>query len=331
MATSLIIGGTRNLGPALVAALLERGDQVAVFNRGVTPDDLPPAVERLHGDRADEAAFRSALRARHFDLVVDTTLYTGAEAQAAVRVLAGRAARYVAWSTGNVYLVRTGLIRPFAERDYDGPLMPEPPASRALDHRNWVYGIGKRAAEDALAAAHTSLGFPAVVLRMPMINSERDHYGRLAGYVRRMLDGGPILLPHDELPVRHVYGGDVVAATLLAARPAVPAGIALNVSQDETLALEEMLGLVAAACDQPLRARRFPRERLEAAGLLPDCSPFSDPWMSALANGRSKDVLGIRYTPVRQYVPRLVEAARARPAETLAGYAQRTAELALRV
>jgi len=329
VAASLVIGGTRNLGPGLVAALLERGDDVTVFNRGVTPDDLPAAVERLHGDRADEDALRSALHGRRFDLVVDTTLYTGAEARALTRILGGRTARYVAWSTGNVYLVRTGIARPFEERDYDGPVMPEPPVSRVLDHRNWVYGVGKRAAEDALAAAHSSIGFPAVVLRMPMINSERDHYGRLAGYVHRILDGGPLLLPLDALPLRHVYGGDVITATLLAAGPAVPAGTALNISQDETLALEEVLELVAAACGRPLRLSRVARERLEAAGLLPDCSPFSDPWMSALANGRSKDVLGIRYTPVGQYVPRLVEAARARPAGTLAGYAQRPAELGL--
>jgi nucleoside-diphosphate-sugar epimerase len=38
---SLIIGGTRNLGPSIVHALLQREYEVAVFNRGQTRDDLP--------------------------------------------------------------------------------------------------------------------------------------------------------------------------------------------------------------------------------------------------------------------------------------------------
>jgi NAD(P)-dependent dehydrogenase (short-subunit alcohol dehydrogenase family) len=43
----LIVGGTRNLGPGLVAGFLARGHRVAVCNRGVTADDLSLEVERL--------------------------------------------------------------------------------------------------------------------------------------------------------------------------------------------------------------------------------------------------------------------------------------------
>jgi hypothetical protein len=32
--------------------------------------------------------------------------------------------------------------------------------------------------------------------------------------------------------------------------------------------------------------------------LLLDCSPYSDPWMCALDNRRSKEELGVRYTPL---------------------------------
>lgn len=330
-ATALVIGGTRNLGPDLVAALLERGDTVTVINRGVTADTLPPRIERLRADRSDTAALDAALHGRSFDLVVDTTLYTGPDAEAVARLLEGRVDRYVFWSTGQVYLVRVGPQRPFREEDYDGPLMPEPPAGDESDHRNWVYGINKRAAEDALRAAHEARRYRFVALRMPMINSERDHYTRIAGYVHRLLDGGPILVPEDELPLRHVYGRDVVAATLRAAGDAVPAGTAINISQDETLTLEEMLGLLAEACGRPLRARRLPRRMLEQHRLLPGCSPFSDPWMSALENERSKQLLGLRYTPVREYVPKLVEAALALPAEQVLGYARRPEELGLTV
>src|SRR6478752_6261475 len=106
---SLIIGGTRNLGPSIVHALLQRGYDVTVFNRGQTRDDLPEEVERLRGDRTKPEELTRVLSGREFDLVIDTTLYTGAEAEAAVDVVAGRVGRYIFLSTGQVYLVRVGV------------------------------------------------------------------------------------------------------------------------------------------------------------------------------------------------------------------------------
>jgi nucleoside-diphosphate-sugar epimerase len=327
--SSLVIGGTRNLGPDLVAALIARGDTVTVLNRGVTPDELPSEVTRLRADRSDAAALGAALRGRSFDLVVDTTLYTGPDAEAAARVLEGRAHRYVFWSTGQVYLVRAGLTAPFRENDYDGPVMAEPPRSSAIDHGNWLYGADKRAAEEALAAAFRSRAFPYVSLRMPMINSPCDHYARLAAYVHRLLDGGPILVPDDQgsLRLRHVFGGDVVAATLRAGEPDVPSGTCLNVSQDETLTLEEMLAPIGKQLGRAVAIVKRPRAELERRGLLPGCSPWSGRWMSQLSNERSKTALALSYTPVADYLPGLVEAAQRLPARQVIGYERRSSEL----
>ncbi|MFI5207674.1 MAG: NAD-dependent epimerase/dehydratase family protein [Gemmatimonadales bacterium] len=326
--STLVIGGTRNLGPDLVAALVARGDRVTVLNRGVTRADLPREVLRLRADRSDAAALEVALRGRAFDLVVDTTLYAGPDAKAAARVLDGRVGRYVFWSTGQVYLVRTGLTAPFGEDDYDGPVMVEPPTSSTIDHDNWRYGVDKRAAEDALRTAFRSHAFPFVSLRMPMINSPRDHYTRLAAYVHRLLDGGPILIPDDQdaLRLRHVFGGDVVKATLRAGEPGVPAGSCLNIAQDETLTLEEMLAPVGRQLGRAVVLKPVPRAELERRGLLPGCSPWSGRWMSVLANERARQVLGLRFMPPAEYLPALVETARALPASQVVGYQQRPRE-----
>src|SRR4051812_141386 len=137
---SLVIGGTRNLGPSIVHALLQRGYEVAVFNRGQTRDDLPQEVERLRGDRTNREELKHVLSGREFDLVIDTTLYTGAEAGAAVELFAGKVGRYIFLSTGQVYLVRVGAERPFKEVDYAGPVMAEPPKSDISEYENWRYG-----------------------------------------------------------------------------------------------------------------------------------------------------------------------------------------------
>ena len=317
---SLVIGGTRNLGPSLVAGLLEAGYQVSVFNRGITPSTLPENVERLVGDRSDPAQLQSALGRREFDLVIDTTLYTGPDAESVVRILRGRAGRYVFLSTGQVYLVRVGLERPYREQDYDGPVMADPGGK---DHDDWVYGADKRAAEDVLADAWNEHGFPYTALRLPMVNSELDHHDRIYGYWLRLLDGGPILIPGGpSLPLRHIYGGDILKAALLGR-----AGRAYNISQDETLTIDDFLERLAKASGKPLRIVRVPREQLNALNLLPACSPFSGEWMSVLDNQRSRQELGMSYTPVTDYLDRLVAYHSAQPRREPPGYRQRAREL----
>ena len=327
---ALIIGGTRNLGPSIVAALREEGYRVTVFNRGQTPDELPGDIERLHGDRSNIAQLGKAVAGREFDLVVDTTLYTGPEAEAVIDLFSGRTGRYFFLSTGQVYLVRTAVQRPFQEADYAGPVMPEPPQSDESEHRNWAYGFHKRAAEDAFALAWAEREFPFTSLRLPMVNSERDSYERIYGYFLRLEDGGPILLPDDGgLPLRHVYGEDVVRATMRIAKSDAGKGEAYNIGQDETVSLEEFLRLLAGLMQRPLTIVRLPRARLERAGLLPHCSPFSDPWMSALDNARSKRELGMKYTRLNIYLRKLVEFYQSSPRRAIAGLARRKEESSL--
>jgi nucleoside-diphosphate-sugar epimerase len=325
---SLIIGGTRNLGPSIVHALLQREYQVAVFNRGQTRDDLPEEVERLRGDRTKPEELKSVLAGREFDLVIDTTLYTGAEAEAAVEIFQGRVGRYIFLSTGQVYLVRVGAKRPYKEDDYAGPVIVEPAKSNVSEYENWRYGFDKRAAEDVFAGAWTKDKFPFTSLRLPMVNSERDHYDRIYGYFLRIQDEGPILIPdEDGAPVRHVYGEDVVQAITRLTESEKGKGSAYNIGQDETLRLVEFLELLAATMHCPLKMVRVPREELDREGLLPHCSPFSGKWMSSLENSRSKTELGMQYTPVGAYLKKLVSYFQAVRPHTVEGYQQREREV----
>jgi nucleoside-diphosphate-sugar epimerase len=327
---SLVLGGTRNLGPSIVQALLQQGHEVTVFNRGQTRDDLPEEVERLRGDRTDPAQLKNVLGGREFDLVVDTTLYTGAEAEVTVELFSGRVGRYVFLSTGQVYLVRIGLQRPFKEEDYDGPVMPEPLKSDEGNHSNWLYGFDKREAEDVFARAWTRHQFPYTSLRLPMVNSERDHFDRIYGYFLRLKDDGPILVPEGtDLPVRHVYGDDVVQAIRRLTTGEIGKGRAYNIAQDDTLTLEQFLELLAETVHRTLKIVRVPREKLEHEGLLPECSPFSGQWMSSIENARSKAELGMQYTPMSSYVKKLVSYYQAIPTKKIEGYAQRERELKL--
>jgi len=77
------------------------------------------------------------------------------------------------------------------------------------------------------------------------------------------------------------------------------------------------------------RLARIDREVLEARHLLPDCSPFSDPWMSELDNERGKRELGLRYTPLPVCLRKLVEHYKNRRAPAPEGYRRRSEEIGL--
>lgn len=310
MAEVLILGGTRNLGHFTALALIEAGHRVTTLNRGVTRDYLPADVGRLRGDRRDTAQMRAALENRSFDLVVDTTTYTGDDARQAVELFGGSTDRFIFISSGQVYLVRENPARPFREDDYDGPLMMEPLEGTA-DHEGWKYGIEKRDAEDVFAAASRASGFPVTTLRLPMVASERDHRGRIQAYIARILDRGPMLIPSEPgLPIRQVYVKDVARLIAGLARCDSGIGLAYNISCGSSLTLEQFLSTLARLLDCEVDIARRPRADLESDGLLPDCSPFSGKWMSELDNARSLDELqaaGLQYTAPEVYLRALVD------------------------
>jgi nucleoside-diphosphate-sugar epimerase len=306
-ASALILGGTGDIGHFSALALLEAGHRVTVLNRGLTPDDLPPGVERLRADRADADALREALAGRDFDLALDTTTYTGDDARQVSELFAGRIGRYIFVSSGQVYLVRQGAARPFREEDYPGPLI-SPPPNDSPDYESWLYGVDKRGAEDAFAVAWIAHRFPVTTLRLPMVASERDRRGRVQAYVARILDGGPLLIPAERgLPLRHVYVRDLADLVVRLTDSGHGINRAYNVSWVDSTQLEAFITLLASLMNRPVRIVRVPRVELESGGLLPDCSPFSGKWMSELDPSRSLRELeaGAIHTKPEEYLLRI--------------------------
>lgn len=308
----LVVGGNRFVGYELAWRMLAGGHRVTLLNRGSLGDPFGDRVERLRGDRT-AGGFSRLLAGRRFDAVVDFAVFRGEEAAEAVRVLQDNVGHYVMISTGQVYLVREPRPSPAREADYEGPLMPAPVPPR--EKEEWDYGMGKRAAEDVLLRAWESSRFPATRLRLPMVNGERDYHRRLEGYLWRLLDGGPLILPDGgDRPTRHVYGAAVARAiaSLLGRRSTW--GEAYNLAQDETPTAREMLAIAAELLGAPPRFVPVPARDVEAAGLeVVAVSPFSGRWMSFLDPGRAQAELGFRHEPLREYLGRIVSAFVAHP------------------
>jgi nucleoside-diphosphate-sugar epimerase len=329
----LLIGGTRFVGYLTAWRLLLAGHAVTLLNRGNLPDPFGDRVERLRGDRTTDLA--RLVAGRTFDAAIDFVAFDGADVDGAVAALAGRLGHYVVVSSGQVYLLRPGLAlpsNPAREEDYDGAISPRPSAPD--DGEEWDYGAGKRAAEDALARAVAAGGLAATAIRIPMVHGERDYHRRLEGYLWRLADRGPLLLPTADDRVRHVYGGAVARALVdLVERPAPTAGYrAYNLAQAETPTLRELVATLADAVGAPPPSIATPtREAMIAAGLVVrEASPLSGRWMSFLDPGRAVRELGFAHEPVASYLGRIAASFLAHPPDAPPpGYRGRARELDL--
>jgi len=321
----LVIGGNRFMGLGLVWRLLCGGHRVTVLHRGNLPDPFGDRVERIRADRSTDA-FDHALAGRTFDRAIDFAGFSADDAIRTVRVLTGRVDHFVFISTGQVYLVREGCPLPAREDDYDGPTMPHAPSPP--DHDDWEYGIGKRGAEDVLAAA-TEL--PSTRLRLPMVNGELEHKRRIEGYVWRILDGGPLVVPRAATIARHVYSGAVIRAIVRLLDAPPRAGQAFNLAQAEQPTVRALIERIARRLGARPDLVELPAEALEEAGLsVRAASPFSSAWMSVLDPGRAEAELGFEHPALDVYLDSIIASLFAAwPSEPPAGYAQRGRELEL--
>lgn len=183
----LVLGGTRFFGKTLVEQLGSAGHAVTVLSRGKLP---PPAgAAHLVADRADPSALAAALAGRTFDVVIDNAAMNAAHVGAALDALGERTGHYVLTSTAAVYGdFAHGRIWRESDlgldlADLERPLPGGDP-----------YTIGKRAAEAVLWRGERSK-VPFTVVRPGYVVGPHDHLQRMQFFLRRLHDGGPMLVP----------------------------------------------------------------------------------------------------------------------------------------
>jgi 2'-hydroxyisoflavone reductase len=174
---ALVLGGAGFIGVAACKELMRRGVETIAAGRKERP--YGTFTSYVAFDRTDEAQLARALDQTKPDVVLDLACYQPHEVEAVARQFQGD--RYVFVSTG-VYPDLHG--RPAREEDFT-PLSGEPPAS--LDYRE-----GKRWCETILAR---QAGLSWTVVRPPAVFGPADHTLRIAAYIQRVADGGPLLVP----------------------------------------------------------------------------------------------------------------------------------------
>lgn len=195
---ALVLGGSVFVGRHLVDLLHRRGHQVSVLNRGLTPTELPPGVDRLVADRTDQEAMRAALGDTEWDAVFDVSGFVmaagGTDVEGLLDLFDGRVGRYVYVSSVMAYDQSLVGIVPWTEE------MPTNPTGAA------TYGGFKATVEAALLRRWADRGFPATVVRPAAIyGPDNNIFDMETPMWLRLLERRPVFLPHSGL-VTGSYG-----------------------------------------------------------------------------------------------------------------------------
>jgi nucleoside-diphosphate-sugar epimerase len=306
---ALILGGTGFVGGATCKELMRRGVETIAASR--TKHPYGTFTSHVAFDRTDPAQLERALQEVRPDVLVDLACYQPGEVQAVIEAFKGD--RYLFMSTG-VYPNLHG--KPAREEDFL-PLEGEVPREEL------EYFAGKRWCETVLSR---SQGFPWTVIRPPAIFGAADWTLRIAAYIQRIEDGGPLLVPAEswERQAGVAWVRDVGYATALATDLRKPTAGAYNVAF-EGVSLRRLIEAFAAAMGHTVRFVPMPFEELPESA-----SPYGpDPRRSAgYILDRSRRELGFEPSPLEDAVAETLAWYRvAKPSHP--GYAKRSVELAL--
>jgi nucleoside-diphosphate-sugar epimerase len=211
----LVLGGTRFVGHAVVAAAVRRGWEVATLNRGISGPDVG-GVRALRGDRAKPADLARAAEAGPWDAVVDTSGYVPHEVLAACERLEPATRQYVFMSTVSVY--RGWPAEPLTEASevLYCPPGAGPEYGEDTEDGPTAYGYQKSGCE--LAVTSTFGAGRSTVLRPGVVLGPREYVGRLPWWLNRVAAGGRVLAPgSSDRSIQPVDVRDLAGFTISAA------------------------------------------------------------------------------------------------------------------
>lgn len=238
----LIIGGTGLISTPMTRFLLERGEDVTLYNRGQSEVRFPKGIKTIFGDRTRFADFeRQITEAGPFDFVIDMVCFHPEEAESVVRAFKGRIEQYIFCSTVDVY-VKPGLNMPYKESE---------PRLAITE-----YGKNKALCEDIFMKAHDQGDFKVTIIRPAATYGEGGTiihtFGWKTTYIDRIRKGKPVVVSGDGNSLWVMCHVDDCARAFLAACGNNKAyGKAYHATGEEWMTWNQFHQKVAQALDAP--------------------------------------------------------------------------------
>jgi nucleoside-diphosphate-sugar epimerase len=279
----LILGGTRYIGKRLAAALVEKGDNVAVATRGNSSVPSGNRLRHLPMDRQDPASLATVFATGTWDVVYDMICYAPSDAADLITASSGRIGRYVMVSSQAVYGAGVDVV----ETAFNPLNYPVRMGRRG----DFSYGEGKRLAEAVLIQ---QAPFPVATARFPVILGPDDYTGRLEHQIERVRSGVPlpVIDPGVEMSLISSSGAAAFLLWLGGRGPTGP----FNAASSGALSVAALIDLLEDATDRMATITR----RI-------DDDPFSLLTSRTLTLSTAKtNEAGFTFNSVNDWLPALV-------------------------
>jgi nucleoside-diphosphate-sugar epimerase len=185
----LIVGGTGLISTAITRYLVERGDELTLYNRGQRAAEIPGGVRRILGDRTVYGEFEAQMaEAGLYDAVIDMVAFQPQDVESAIRAFGGRIEQYVFCSTVDVY-TKPADRYPVCE---DAERQPSP---------TFPYAYRKAQCERLLETAQARGDFQVTMIRPAWTYGEGGSilhaFGWGTFFLDRLRRGLPVIVPGD--------------------------------------------------------------------------------------------------------------------------------------
>jgi len=181
----LIIGGSGNISTAITRYLVQRGEDVTIFNNDSKDVEKSLKCKRIFGDRTDFPRFESQMKeAGKFDCVIDMICYHPPEIESDLRAFQGRVGHFIFCSTVDVY------AKP-------APLYPVRETAERKANPAFEYAYHKVLCEKILENARDQ-GFPVTIIRPAATYNDTwcplSLIGSGQAFLKRIRQGCPVIV-----------------------------------------------------------------------------------------------------------------------------------------
>ena len=286
MKSIAVLGGTHFIGHHLVNSLHEQGNQVTIFNRGITvpPSPLPKGIKQINGNRNNPIDY-GMLFCDEFDVVFDLSGYNTSHIEPIVRNYKSRIGHYIFCSTSSVYKVQTrNTINERSPRIF----------------KENTYGGDKALAEECLLKEFKTHNFPITIFRPhavigPYDKGEPTHQACIIFY--KLTHSLPIAaLGGGKVWFNFLYVNDLVNSFILAMNTKDSYGEVYGMAGDETKSEVDFYNLCGQVSSREPKVHFVENLASQDVHLVRHCQ--TPPHMT-IDNTKVKNELGLKFTPLK--------------------------------
>lgn len=257
----LFIGGTGTISMAISKALLDKGEELYLLNRGNKNQNLPAGAKELIVDINDEEKAAEITKDLEFDVVADFIAFEPAQLERDYRLFNGKTRQFIFISSASAY--QTPLS--------DYRITEGTPLSNPL----WRYSRNKIACEDFLMKMYRENGFPVTIVRPSHTYDNKSVplgvHGEKGSYqvIKRMLEGKKVIIHGDGTSLWTLTHNTDFARGFTGLLGNIHAiGEAVQITSDETLTWNQIYQAIADALGVELNAVHVASEFLDTVSKL---------------------------------------------------------------